>query len=133
MTREKNERNMGNLVLYMTEAWTSFGDSHEFLGWKEITPGENWGCAMGGKQFTAVHVFDTSTRDFINGAKDVFHWGDDPQDTALLAHANPWVLMFYGSDNSSCFSRHPTRQAAIDAFAFQIEPVDRFQFMFYNS
>lgn len=133
-TREKAERNIGNLVLYMTAAWASFA-GHEFLGWKEIEAGENWGAEMGGKSFAAVHVFDTSSLDFKHGADDHFHWGDDPRDTAVYAHANPWVLMFYGSDNSSLFTRHPDYESAIDAFNTQVTPVSfsHPELMFYNS
>ena len=134
--RLKASQYIGNLVLYMTEKWEGFG-SPEFLGWKEIEPEDgNWGADMAGKSFTAVHVFDTSVLDFEDGNADVFHWGDDPRDTSIYAHANPWVLMFTGNDNFSCFTRHPTRQEAINAFHAQITPVSRFlqpELMFYNS
>jgi hypothetical protein len=134
--RRSKAEQVGYLVLYMTEEWTGFG-SHEFLGWKEIEKEDgNWGAEMGGKSFTAVHVFNTLVLDFKDGSNDFFHWGDDSRDTSMYAHANPWVLMFYGNDNYSCFTRHPDRQSAIDAFNAQTMPISRrFQteLMFYNS
>lgn len=129
--RDKRLWNLGNIVEYMAErSWSrTFPQGYEFLGWKECDEC-GWGVDIGGKNFCAVHVFDTST--YAGPGKTPFCWGDDPHDTEPNAEANPWVLMFYGSDNSSWFSRHATKEDAIEAF-HNTRIAEREHLMFYNS
>lgn len=129
--REKAEREMGNSVLYMTErSWAkSFPEGHEFLGWRPCEDG-GWGIDMGGKNFCAVHVFNTDS--YAGPGDTTFFWGDDPLDTHENSRANPWVLMFYGIDNTSFFSRHATKEDAIASFN-NTHVAKREHLMFYNS
>jgi hypothetical protein len=49
--------------------------------------------------------------------KEGFFWGDDPDDNAENAAKSPWVLMFYGSDNYSCFLRFASRERVTEWIA----------------
>ncbi len=128
MTRLMSKLPTVNLINYMADGFSG-GPFQEasFLGFLPIT-GEysNWGVEIDGQTHCAVHLFRT-----IPG----FVWGDDPKDTAENAIKNPWVLMFYGSDNSSCMIRFPTRKvaeariAAMKSVSHMGDP----DMMYYNS
>lgn len=127
-----NLAQMGSCILYMTEkSWRqSFPDGYEFMGWRPCDDDYGWGIEMGGKNFCAVHLFDTST--YKGPGSKPFQWGDDPRDTIENAEANPWVLMFYGIDNTSFFSRHATKEDAVASFN-NTHIANRENLLFYNS
>ena len=99
-----------NLINYMAHSWLRLDEKSNirdgaFIGFLPILGDwTNWGVVISDTPCCAVHLVRT-----VSG----FFWGDDPRDTAENAEANPWVMMFYGNDNSSCFLRFPTREAAL--------------------
>lgn len=131
--RRRRAEDIGRTIVYMTEAWQCFHDA-EFLGWKEVDPSYTFGTkmGMGGKDFTAVHVFNTGMDRCPGRENEPFYWGDDPRDTKEAAIAKPWVLMFYGCDNSSCFQRFTTKEEAV-AHYHEVKLVVASDYMFYNS
>ena len=94
-----------NTINYMAGSWSSanFLDA-SFIGFLPISGEWNWGVEIDGVPCCAVHLFRT---------RPDFYWGDDERDTLEYATENPWVLMFFGSDNSSYFLRFPTREDAL--------------------
>ena len=128
--RRKAAEAIGYTILYMTETWGDSFPGAEFIGWKET----DWtfGAKMGGKDFAAVHIFDTTTNRTPGRDPKAFHWGDDQRDTEELARAKPWVLMFYGCDNFSCFQRFTTKEEAV-AHYHEVKLVVASDYMFYNS
>jgi hypothetical protein len=123
------ENEVLNLVNYMTSSWNrpTFNDSR-FLGFIPIEDG-SWGVDLGGQICAACHLFRTGQN---LSDDETFHWGDDPRDTAELAEEKPWVLMFKGNDNTSCFSRFSTEQKALDFFS-RMKNVTLSDHLFYNS
>lgn len=114
-----------NLINYMSSPWPGFYN-HRFLGFVPISGGyDSWGIVLDNIRHCAVHSFKT---------REGFFWGDDPEDTAKLASEKPWVLMYYGNDNSSFFQRFITEKDAFDMFK-TIESIDPFAqgVMRYNS
>jgi hypothetical protein len=105
------------------------GDQTYFLSFVPINLEEdnwNWGVEIDGIACCAVHLVGPK------GTGEPYWWGDDPRDTEENARANPWVLMFYGSDNSSWFSRYSTKEAALDAFK-TLDTVYFHEHLSYNS
>ncbi len=123
-----------NMINYMVDGFTDAGRASspfresKFLGFFPIL-GQytNWGVEIDGIRCAAVHLFKT-----IEG----FAWGDDPRDTVENARAKPWVLMFYGTDNYSCFLRFGNRPEALKQLGklAGIDPEDKnLKMLFYNS
>ena len=96
-----------NLLNYLSEPWPggrTLVAPSQYLGLLPIVGSyQNWGVLLDEEYFAGVHLFQT-----VPG----FFWGDDPADTVEHGTAKPWVLMFYGTDNSSYFTRHATAEAA---------------------
>jgi hypothetical protein len=117
-----------NLINYMAHTWSRMRDMHEaaFIGFYPLL-GQytTWGVLINDTPCCAVHLMRSNPDWF---------WGDDPRDTAANSALNPWVLMFYGNDNSSCFLRFPDRKAAL-AWLGDHQGVDfgSEEMMYYNS
>jgi hypothetical protein len=98
--------NTANTLNYISQQWPrgKLVGQPQYLGLVPIVGKyQNWGVQLEGEYFAAAHLFQTAPG---------FCWGDDPADTAEHADAKPWVLMFYGTDNASYFTRHATSFAA---------------------
>lgn len=114
------------LINHIAKPWggPTFQDSL-FLGFYPILGKHNWGADINGTPCAAVHLFRP-----IPG----FYWGDDVRDTAEYAERNPWVLMFHGSDNKSCFIRFENRDHALKWIEdHEGVDADAGELLFYNS
>ena len=120
--KANREDDVVNIINYMAHGFLGFRE-HDFLGFLPITH-ENYqffGANINGKSYTACHVFYSTL---------VY---DDPKD--IDGSKNPYILMFYGSDNSSYYTRFATKQEAIDFFN-KIDSFDEKVYQncyFYNS
>jgi spore cortex formation protein SpoVR/YcgB (stage V sporulation) len=86
---------------------------------------QNWGVKLGDEYFAGTHLFQTEPD---------FYWGHDPLDTPEYTAANPWVLLFSGTDNASYFCRHPSSEAAMRWLRDNKAVVtDAVGMMYYNS
>lgn len=90
-------------INYMSHGFSSF-EEHQFLGWLLVEGHYTWGIDLDGEPHVAVHLFRTPPG---------FYWGDGERDTLTLADKKPYVLMYYGCDNSSCFRRFTTSEEAL--------------------
>lgn len=105
------------------------GDQTYFLSFVPIDMEEdnwNWGLEIDEIACCAVHLVGPKA------TGEPFWWGDDPRDIEENARANPWILMFKGSDNSSWFSRYPSKEAALEAFRV-LDKVNYRDYLSYNS
>lgn len=108
----------------MSTGFENFADSR-FLGWLKVDGVYHWGIELEGEPHVAVHVFKTPTG---------FFWGDDGLDTLDLAAEKPYVLMFYGSDNSSFFMRFAALEEATKWYDdHDLVHYDEPGLLFYNS
>lgn len=100
-----------NLINYMAETWSRLKNMHEaaFIGFYPLLGNyTTWGVTISDTPCCAVHLMRSEPD---------FWWGDDHRDNAENSAKNPWILMFYGNDNSSCFLRFPERKDALDWLA----------------
>ena len=104
--RVMSPSSLANTISYMSTTFSksSTFDQHAFFGFLPVEGQYTWGVGIDGVDHVAVHVF---------GTPEGFCWGDDPKDTEEESRRRPWVLMFLGADNSSCFMRFKERETAV--------------------
>ena len=98
---KKSDNDIVNLINYMSHGFIDFKD-HSFLGFIPIDyDGVNIGVKINNKKYTACHVFYTTVSYGYDdeGIKD-----------------KPYILMFYGVDDTSYYLRFNLKQEAIDYF-----------------
>lgn len=113
-----------NIVNYMSQFQR---DDFDFLGFIKLHEnwGYNWGSTLDNCQVVAVHLSrDRVTRPICD---------DSERELNDIKKQKYWVLMFYGSDNTSYAKRFKTEKAAMEYFQKNDKLTRSEGLIYYNS
>lgn len=110
-----------NIINYMSQ----FTDEFKFLGFIELDESFNhWGTTINGVPVVAVHVSLTPMSRLRS---------DDPLEQQDLDSGKLWVLVLYGSDNTSYLKRFLSKDQAVKWFHKTTKVVHDNRLRWYNS